>query len=123
MTEPKAKVIHYTKIEAQPAGPDAPGSSIRWIIDEEHDGAPHCVLRVIEVEPGGHTPDHTHPFEHENFVLEGRGKVLIEDLWQDLSPGDVIFVPAGTRHSYANAGDTTFKFLCTIPASHLIPKG
>jgi len=123
MTEPKPKVVHYQKIEAKPAGPEAPGTSIRWIIDEENDGAPNCVLRVIEVEPGGHTPDHTHPFEHENFVLEGRGRVLIEDNWQDLGPGDVVFVPGGTRHSYANAGDQPFKFLCTIPATRLMPKG
>jgi quercetin dioxygenase-like cupin family protein len=47
--------------------------------------------------------------------------VLIGEEWHDLGPGDVVFVPAGTRHSYANAGEVPFKFLCTVPASRLMP--
>jgi quercetin dioxygenase-like cupin family protein len=121
MTEPKAKVVHYTRVPAEPAGEQAPGASLRWVIDEKNDGAPNFVLRMVEVEPGGHTPDHTHPFEHENFVFEGKGKVRIEDDWHELGPGDVVFVPPGMRHSYVNTADVTFKFLCAIPASRLMP--
>ena len=115
MTEPKGKVIHYTDVPAQVVGPEAPGATIRWVIDEEHDNAPVYALRVIEVAPGGHTPDHTHPYEHENFVVEGQGRVRIGDEWHDIGPGSVVLVPAGMRHSYANAGDTPLRFLCGIP--------
>lgn len=115
MPEPTAKAVHYTQVPAEVYGDEAPGVSIRWLIDGEHDGAPTYALRMIEVAPGGHTPQHTHPFEHENFVVEGQGRVLLEDTWRDVGPGDVIFVPSGTLHTYVNAGDTTFKFLCGIP--------
>ena len=119
MPEPTAKVIHYTDVPAQVVGPEAPGATIRWVIDEPHDGAPNYALRMIEVAPGGHTPDHTHPYEHENFVVEGKGRVLMHGEWHDLAPGDVVFVPPGEVHQYANAGDTTFKFLCGIPVTKL----
>jgi quercetin dioxygenase-like cupin family protein len=32
-----------------------------------------------------------------------------------------VFVPADVEHEYANAGDTTFKFLCGIPVAKLRP--
>ncbi len=123
MAEPKAKVIHYTGVPAEVFGPEAPGVGIRWVIDEAHDGAPNYALRVIEVAPGGHTPDHAHPFEHENFVIEGRGRVRIGEEWHDVTVGDVAFVPAGVQHTYENTGETPFKFLCGIPTPRLQTNG
>lgn len=122
MTEPTAKVIHYTKVEAKKFGAEAPGASIRWLIDDDHDGAPTYALRMIEIEPGGNSPQHGHPFEHENFVVEGKGRVLIEGKWHDLQPGDVVFVPPNVEHQYVNAGDTTFRFLCGIPVKKYLPQ-
>jgi quercetin dioxygenase-like cupin family protein len=115
MTSAQAKALHYTDVPAEVFGDEAPGVTIRWVIDKQHDGAPNFALRVIEVAAGGHTPRHTHPYEHENFVIEGRGRVLIGDAWHEIGPGSVVFVPASTEHTYVNAGDTPFKFLCAIP--------
>ncbi len=122
MTEPTAKVVHYTDVPAQKFGAEAPGASIRWLIDDDHDGAPYYALRMIEIEPGGTSPHHSHPFEHENFVVEGKGKVNIYGKWYDLKPGDVIFVPADAMHQYVNAGENTFRFLCGIPVKKYLPK-
>jgi quercetin dioxygenase-like cupin family protein len=122
MTEPKAKVCHYSEVDAEVFGDEAPGVTIRWVIDEERDGAPIYALRVIEVASGGHTPDHTHPFEHENFIIEGKGRVQIDGKWFEVGVGDVVFLPAGSQHTYVNAGDKPFKFLCGIPVSKLRPK-
>lgn len=117
MSQPKGKAIHYTDVPAQVFGDEAPGVTIRWVIDEKHDNAPNYALRVIEVAVGGHTPNHQHPYEHENFVLEGQGRVLINDTWHEIGPGSVVFVPASARHTYVNAGDTPLKFLCGIPTA------
>lgn len=122
MTEPKGKVVHYTDVPAQTYGDTAPGTSIRWLIDDDHDGAPVYALRMIEVEPGGHTPRHRHPQEHENFVVAGQGRVLLYGEWHDVKPGDVIFVPGGVEHTYENTGEETFKFLCGIPVKKLMPE-
>ncbi len=121
MSESKAKVCHYTEVEPQVFGDEAPGTQLRWLIDDEHDGAPVYALRMVEIEPGGHSPHHSHPYEHENFVIEGKGRVKIGNDWYDLKEGDVVFVPPDVVHTYANAGDNTFKFLCGIPVSRLRP--
>ncbi len=123
MTEPKAKAVHYTDVPAQTFGDEAPGVTIRWVIDEKADGAPNYALRVIEVQPGGHTPKHTHPYEHENYIVEGQGRVLLGDEWHDVAEGSVVFVPADMLHTYENTGDTPFRFLCGIPTSRHIHQG
>ncbi len=119
MCEQKAKVVHYSEVPAEEVGPGAPGATIRWLIDDDHDGAPVYALRMVELEPGRSSPKHQHPYEHENYVVEGVGKVLIEGEWRDLHVGDVVFMPANALHQYANAGDSTFKFLCGIPVKRL----
>ena len=122
MSVPTPKVVHYTDVPAETFGDEAPGVTIRWLISEEKDGAPYYAMRMIEVAPGGHTPRHAHPFEHENFIVEGKGRLLIGDRWHDVGPGTVALVPGGIEHTYENAGDTPFKFLCSIPVTRLLPK-
>lgn len=117
MGEPKGKVCHYTDVPAEVVGESAPGASMRWLIDEARDGAPVYALRMVELAPGGHSPHHEHPYEHENFVVEGTGRLLMHGVWHDLKPGDVAFVPPGVVHQYVNAGTTPFRFLCGIPVT------
>lgn len=115
----QGKVTHYTAVPAQEFGPEAPGTSIRWLIDDEHDGAPVYALRMIEIAPGGHTPRHSHPYEHENFVVEGTGRVWLNGEWHPLQAGDVVFVPGGAEHTYENTGEGMFRFLCGVPVKRL----
>jgi quercetin dioxygenase-like cupin family protein len=117
-----AKVCHYTDIPAQTYGDEAPGTQIRWLIDEPHDGAPVYALRMIEIDPGGHTPRHQHPWEHENYIVEGEGRVWIGDAWHALKPGDVVLVPPDAEHTYENNGTVAFKLLCGIPVASKLPK-
>jgi len=123
MSEPKAKVCHYSEVAAEVFGDEAPGVTIRWVIDEERDGAPTYALRVIEVAPGGNTPNHTHPFEHENYIMEGKGRVQIDGEWFEVAPGSIVFVPPNSQHTYVNGGNEVFKFLCGIPVSKLRSQG
>jgi len=115
----QGKVAHYTEIEALPFGAAAPKAAVRWLIDDDHDNAPTFSLRMIEIETGGSSPNHAHPYEHENFIVEGVGKVLIGETWYDLKQGDIAYVPENIQHQYVNTGDTTFKFLCAIPVKEI----
>ena len=37
------------------------------------EGAPTFVMRVLEIQPGNANPFHAHPWEHEVFILAGKG--------------------------------------------------
>jgi quercetin dioxygenase-like cupin family protein len=94
----------------------AQGVQIRWLISKE-DGADKIAMRMFEVQPGGHTPLHTHPHEHEVFAVEGNGVFVFEGSEHEFRPEDVIFVPGGKEHQFINTGDSALRFLCIIPAS------
>jgi len=109
------KVAHYETIPQQDVTMDgAQGCKIRLLIGEP-DGAPHFAMRQFEVVPGGHTPYHQHPYEHEVFVLEGSGVVRQGEREFSIGPGSVVFVPANEIHQFRAVGDRPLKFLCLIP--------
>lgn len=87
---------------------------IRWLIAEE-DGAPNFAMREFCVAPGGHTPYHTHPWEHEVYVLDGTGVVRGEGGETPLGPGCVVFIPGNEMHGFTNTGDEALRFLCLVP--------
>jgi quercetin dioxygenase-like cupin family protein len=94
----------------------AEGVQIRWLISKD-DGADNIAMRMFEVQPGGHTPLHTHPHEHEVLGVEGNGVLVFEGSEHEFGPEDVIFVPGGKEHQFRNTGDSILRFLCIIPAS------
>lgn len=96
--------------------PGAEGAAIRVLISKE-DGAPTFAMRMFEVEPGGHTPLHRHPHEHEVFVLEGKGVAVHEGKDYPLAPEVVVFIPGGDEHCFKNTGKSTLRFLCLVPLS------
>jgi quercetin dioxygenase-like cupin family protein len=78
------------------------------------DGAPHFALRSFRVEPGGHSPRHSHDYEHEVYVVEGTGEVLLDGEYRPLKAGDVVYVPADLEHQF-RAGQAGLRFLCMVP--------
>ena len=92
------------------------GVGIRWLISKD-DGAENIAMRMFEVEPGGHTPFHIHPHEHEVFAVAGNGVFVCEGKEHEFGPEHVIFVPGGVEHQFKNTGDSVLRFLCIIPAS------
>lgn len=96
--------------------PGAEGCQVRWLVDEE-DGAPTFAMRQFEVAPGGFTPRHNHPYEHEVYVLTGQGIVMEGDKEHPLVAGSVVYVAPDEVHQFKNTGDSPLRFLCLIPNS------
>jgi mannose-6-phosphate isomerase-like protein (cupin superfamily) len=63
----------------------------------------------LRLSPDGKVPGaHVHPHQEERFeVLEGRMRFRMGLKTIEAGPGDVVTVPAGKVHKFANAGDTT----------------
>jgi quercetin dioxygenase-like cupin family protein len=78
-------------------------------------GAPHFVVRRFTIGVAGHSPYHTHPWEHGVYVLAGRGEVRFAGGATSVEPGDFACVPAMDEHQFANTGDEPFEFLCVVP--------
>lgn len=79
------------------------------------DEGPHFAMRRFIMQPGGGIPVHTNTVEHEQYVLRGRASMTIGDEPVEVTAGDVVFIPAGTPHSYQVLGSEPFEFLCMVP--------
>ena len=94
------KHIHYQdEIPEEVSVAGAEGVQMRTVIGEK-DGAPNFDMRVISFQSGGHSPDHSHDYEHEIYVTKGRGSVEVDGKLVDLKPGDVVYVPANAAHHF-----------------------
>ncbi|KPJ86663.1 MAG: hypothetical protein AMS17_11470 [Spirochaetes bacterium DG_61] len=90
------------------------GVSIRYLVVEEF-GAPNFELRYFELQKGGKSALDQHPYEHEVFVLKGKGKMLINEKEYELRPNDAILVEPNEIHRFFQEGDESFGFLCVVP--------
>jgi quercetin dioxygenase-like cupin family protein len=109
------KICKYSDVELKPVDDEgAEGVSIRWVISKD-DGAPNFFMRVFDVQPGGHTPYHQHPWEHEVLILEGEAQVASEEGKEKAPAGNVVFVLPGELHQFRNESDKIMRFMCLIP--------
>jgi quercetin dioxygenase-like cupin family protein len=108
------KILHYRDVEAKDADEGASKLKVRWLITKDM-GAENFAMRFFEMEPEGYSPFHSHPWEHEVFILDGEGIVVGGGEERKFRAGDVVFVPPNEKHQFKNTGETTVKFLCLIP--------
>lgn len=78
------------------------------------DGAPNFAMRLFEIRPSGHTPGHTHSWEHEVVIISGSGYVFKDDEKIAIEKDDFILVPPGLRHQFV-AGEEGMSMVCVVP--------
>jgi quercetin dioxygenase-like cupin family protein len=93
---------------------DIEGVRMRVLISDK-DGAPNYAMRVFDIQPGGHTAYHTHSWEHEVYVLEGRGAVRQGEKEYPIEKGSFVFLPPEEEHNFSNKGDGVLRFICVVP--------
>ena len=101
------KVSNY--LETEPTE-EVPGALKREVITEK-DGAPNFAMRVIEVKPGGSSPSHSHPWEHEVFVLSGQGVVEGEQGESEIKKESVVYIAPDEKHCFVNNGNEPLRFV------------
>ena len=83
------------------------------------DGTPAFSFRVFTIGQNGHTPFHTHPFEHLNYVIEGHGVMVTEGgKEQEIEKGHFALVLPDEKHQYKNIGEKPLILICAAPKEH-----
>jgi len=84
--------------------PKFKGVSIAVLVKSE-DTAAVSVSQLV-IEPGIAIPVHTHDPQIDSIlVVAGHGEGYINGDWQEIGPGDYLFVPAEVEHGIRNTGD------------------
>jgi quercetin dioxygenase-like cupin family protein len=80
------------------------------------DGTSSFCFRIFTLEPNGHTPFHSHPFEHLNYIIEGQG-ALVDERGEErkVKKGDFAFIPPGEKHQFRNKSSKPLVLICAVP--------
>ena len=105
------KVHNYRQVEGQEV---VPGVVMR-VVAGPAEGAPTFVMRVFEIQPGSAIPLHNHSWEHELFVVSGKGTIKSGSLNTPIKEGDAITVLPDEPHSFANTGSEILRIICIVP--------
>ena len=109
------KHVHYTEVELEKPSEDGiKDVMVRWVISKK-DGAKNFAMRVFEIQPNGYTPLHQHDWEHEVFVLQGKGVVKDKNKEVPFKQNEVFFIPPMEWHQFVNNGEEVLKIICLIP--------
>ncbi len=85
-----------------------------------NDGSPSFSFRVFTIAPSGHTPFHSHPFEHLNYIIEGQGVLVTEQGTEhEVRRGNFALVLPDEKHQYRNKSDSEpLVMICAVPKAY-----
>jgi mannose-6-phosphate isomerase-like protein (cupin superfamily) len=77
---------------------------------------------ITETQPGGGPPLHVHECEEAHVLLEGKASYVIGDHRFTVEAPYVVKIPAGTPHTFVNAGNRPLRLIGVLPESHIMWK-
>ncbi len=80
----------------------------------------HSQIVAMSIPVGGDIGEEVHPNTDQIlFFVEGEGKAILNGETKKVEAHDVVFVPAGTKHNFKNAGNYNLKlFTVYSPPAH-----
>ncbi|MCR4428907.1 MAG: cupin domain-containing protein [Caldiserica bacterium] len=110
------KIVPFWEVQFQEFQAETVQGVKGRVLIGKDDGAGNFCMRFFELSPGGFTPRHSHPWEHEIFIHKGQAEVLKDGGFIPVLPGTALFVPGGEEHQIRNPGDEPLQFVCLIPS-------
>lgn len=91
----------------------ADGSEIRELLAYRNSCIRNQSLAEARLQPGQATTEHLHKESEEiYYILEGTGRMKIEEEFREVKPLDAIAIPPGQKHKIWNTGDGPLVLLC-----------
>jgi len=110
--------VNVRDVEKVPVAKEAYRGKRIWaqhlITDKQ--GAKKFHMRIFTIEPHESTPPDQHIYEHEVFILKGKGRLLTikngDRREVEIEEGDAIFIESNEIHKFFNDYDEPLIFLC-----------
>ncbi|MFY2559014.1 cupin domain-containing protein [Corallococcus terminator] len=98
---PGARTVRHRVTAAEaPRHIIAGGKGRATLFLNEGTGATAASLTLLELQPGGEVPEHTHDTSVEIlYIEEGAADMTVSGQTLRVSKGDAVYIPAGAKHS------------------------
>jgi mannose-6-phosphate isomerase-like protein (cupin superfamily) len=92
-----ASMVHYTIATEAQQSPDF--RRVLWT-------GGHTQLVIMTIPPGGEIGEEVHEdIDQILTFVSGTGKAIVSGAEKDVAQGDLVVVPAGTKHNFVNTGE------------------
>jgi mannose-6-phosphate isomerase-like protein (cupin superfamily) len=88
------------------------GSEITEVIGMATTNTKEVSLALAKIEPGFKTYDHCHDFAEIYMIVEGKGRIHLDDEIRNVSKGDNILIPPRSWHSIENKDNQSLLIWC-----------
>lgn len=106
---PGSKVFHVDEVTELTSQHD--GRRKKILLNAINTGSP-LLVDIVSYAPGGTSPLHFHrEIDHFFFVLDGRGRIVINGQDHPLRAGTVVWIAAGDVHKVHADADSPLTFL------------
>ncbi|MDP2648233.1 MAG: cupin domain-containing protein [Candidatus Yanofskybacteria bacterium] len=79
----------------------------------------HSQVVLMSIPPGGEIGEEVHNVDQTLVFVQGQGEAILNGKSEAVSDGNLVFVPAGTKHNFINTGSTDLKlFTLYAPPEH-----
>lgn len=80
----------------------------------------HCQIVAMALAPNEEIGEEVHPQTDQLlFIVDGKGKAIVEEDHRDIEEHDVVFVEAGAKHNVINTHEEPLKlFTIYAPPAH-----
>ncbi len=97
-----------------------PGRNWKMLVNEKT-GCKNVTFGLAEFPAGSRPGGHRHDVQEEIiYILEGSGRMMVEDGEIRLEPGVTVYIPPGVDHAVINDGDRTIR-LITLFSPQVVP--
>ena len=96
--------------------PGAKGMNLSWLTAENLERSPMFCTRRVSIEPGGHTPKLSTPWEHQLHILAGQALLVEPGRISALSLGDTVHIEPNHIFQIRNETKRQLTYLDIIPS-------
>ena len=90
------------------------GRPVEILVEPGTTGTRAFTMGAQNLPPGGHVPTHRHPYEEILFVYQGRARITVDGVPQEVGPETAVFVPPDVYHSIENVGEAELRLTFTL---------
>jgi len=108
-------IAHTDMIEGQKIEGNGAKGVLRKVLISAKEGWNDYVMRLFEVDAGGCSPQHSHPWPHIVYVVSGVGNIFFDGEDHEIKSGSFAYVTENKVHQFSNKGSEKLSFICIVP--------
>ena len=109
------KVINMSDVETQDVKTDLFTGTVHTQNVIDADVAKGFRFGMVKFDAGVRNIFHTHSNEQVLLIMEGKGIVATEDKEVTVTPGMLVYIPAGEKHWHGATKDSAFSHIAFMP--------